>query len=53
MDSFLEFFGDFAVEFFGEVLSGVLVSSGQSVRDAFSKGGCSGSLFGQSPWWRS
>jgi len=38
MDFLLELFGEFVFEMIG---------------DALSEGGSVGSLFGQSPWWRS
>jgi len=50
MDFLLELFGEFVFEMIGEAFSGVLVLS---MRDALSEGGSVGSLFGQSPWWRS
>jgi hypothetical protein len=53
MDLLLDFAGQFALELFGEALSGVVVFSGRSMRDAFSESGSTGSLFGQRPWWRS
>jgi|GraSoiStandDraft_17_1057272.scaffolds.fasta_scaffold196215_1 hypothetical protein len=53
MDFLLELFGEFVFEMIGEAFSGVLVLSGRSMRDALSEGGSVGSLFGQSPWWRS
>ena len=53
MDFLLEIFGEFVFELVGEAFSGVLVFSGRSMRDSLAQGGSSGSLFGNSPWWRS
>jgi len=53
MDFLLELFGEFVFELVGEAFSGVIVLSGRSMRDALWESDSIGSLFGQSPWWRS
>jgi hypothetical protein len=52
MDSLLELAGGIA-EVFVEPLAELLVSVGRSIGGAASQDDSAGSLFGQSPWWRS